>query len=188
MESVAHRVFVPVVDYLAGEPLGEVRHEYIGGEVHAMAGGSREHNRLALNLATALDAHLGAGSPCQVYSMDVKVRLVISGEDIFYYPDVLVACDARDTDRFFLRFPKLIIEILSPATEATDRREKLLAYRSIPTLEEYVLVAQDRIQVSVYSRTRAWAPQVYEGLDQLVSLESVGLDLAVATIYRRIFA
>ena len=188
MESVAHRAFVPVADYLAGEPLGEVRHEYIGGGVHAMAGGSREHNRLALNLVTALDGHLGSASSCQVYSMDVKVRLVISEEDIFYYPDVLVGCDSRDTDRFFLRFPKLIGEILSPATEATDRREKLLAYRSIPTLEEYVLVAQDRVQITVYSRAQAWAPKVYEELEQAVHFESVGLDLPVSTIYRRIFA
>ncbi len=80
-----------------------------------------------------------------------KARLRLAGEEIFYYPDVMVVCDARDTDRYFKRYPKVLIEVLSDTTEAIDLREKFLSYRQIETLEEYVLVAQDKMEVTVFS-------------------------------------
>jgi Uma2 family endonuclease len=187
MAALVGQAFLSVEDYLAGEPLSPVRHEYIGGAVYAMAGGSRDHNRIAVNLTAALDAH-ARGGPCEVFVNDLKVRLLIQGQDIFYYPDVVLTCDPRDGDPFFLRFPRLIIEVLSDTTEATDRREKLLAYRTIPTLEEYVLVAQDRPEITFFRREDGWQPLVVRGADQVVTFVSVGLSLPLAEVYRRVFA
>jgi len=140
METAEAVERVTVEDYLSGELRSEVRHEFIGGSVYAMAGASEEHNTIGLNLATALHAHLGDG-PCRVFMVDMKVRLHIARDEVFYYPDLMVTCDSRDTDRYFMRHPKVLIEVLSGETERTDRREKFFSYTSIETLEEYVLVA-----------------------------------------------
>lgn len=188
MEAAVAQPFISVEEYLDGEPASLVRHEYIGGAVYAMAGASKDHNQICISLASALDRHIGDSSRCRVFASDLKVRLLIGGEDIFYYPDVMVACDARDTDPHSVRFPKLIIEVLSPSTEQTDRREKLLAYRTIPSLEEYVIVAQDRIEVTLFRRADAWQPARFDRLEQAVRLATMDLDLSVAAIYRRVFA
>ena len=188
MEAAATQPFISVEEYLEGEHVSAIRHEYIGGAVFAMAGGSKDHNQIELNLSTGLDRHLGDAGSCRVFINDLKVRLLVSGEDIFYYPDVVVACDPRDTDPYSLRFPKLIIEVLSPSTERTDRREKLFAYRTIPTLEEYVIVAQDRIEVTLFRRADGWQPACFQRLDQTLRLASVDLELPVSAIYRRVFA
>jgi len=102
---VSEPALVPVDEYLAREQDGEVRHEYIGGALHAMAGASEEHNTISGNLFAALHAHL-RGKPCRAFMVDLKVRLQIARTDIFYYPDVMVVCDPRDTDRYFKRFPR----------------------------------------------------------------------------------
>jgi Uma2 family endonuclease len=140
MEAAKQSEQISVEDYLAGEERSQLRHEYIGGAVYAMAGASDEHIALCLNLAFALRTHL-TGTPCRVQMSEGKLRLCLAGEDVFYYPDVMVVCDPRDKDRFFKRYPKVLIEVLSASTEAIDRREKLLSYRQIETLQEYVLVA-----------------------------------------------
>ena len=188
MEAAVAQPFISVEEYLDGEPSSLVRHEYVGGAVYAMAGASKDHNQICENLWSTIDAHLGAPSLCRVFASDLKVRLLISCEDIFYYPDVMVACDPRDTDPHSVYFPKLIIEVLSPSTEQTDRREKLLAYRTIPSLDEYVMVAQDRIEVTLFRRADAWQPARFGRLDQAVRLASLDLDLPVAAIYRRVIA
>lgn len=182
MEAVQNTAFVSVEDYLAGERRGEVRHEYIGGAIYAMAGASREHNAIGLNLASALRSHL-RGGPWQVFMSDVKVRLRFAGEDVFYYPDVMVTCDPRETDRYFNRFPKVLIEVLSPETERTDRREKFLSYIQIETLEEYVLVAQDKMEVTVFRRGNQWQPEVRNRGDQQLGLISLDFMLSLGAIY-----
>src|SRR5712691_11604421 len=159
METAEKIGTVTVQDYLSGELRSETRHEYFGGSVYAMAVASEEHNAIAGNLFAALHAHL-RGKPCRVFFVDMKVRLLITGTDIFYYPDLMVACDPRDTDRYFKRHPKVLIEVLSPDTESTDRREKFLSYTGIGTLEEYVLVAQDRREVTVFRRSQQWQPEI----------------------------
>ena len=123
-----------------------------------MAGASSEHNIISLNVAFALRSHL-RGKPCQVFVADVKVKVLIADEEIFYYPDVMVTCDPRDTDRYFKRFPKVLIEVLSPETQRVDRREKLSSYMQIETLEEYVLVAQDAMEVTVLCRAMSGKPK-----------------------------
>jgi Uma2 family endonuclease len=117
-----------VVDYLAFEESSAVRHEFVAGEIHAMGGASRAHNRLSLNLATAFQAKL-RGGPCEVFMNDFKVRLEVAREEFFYYPDVVVSCHPRDIEKYFLRSPTLVVEVLSPSTETIDRREKPITGR-----------------------------------------------------------
>jgi Uma2 family endonuclease len=176
---------ISVEDYLTGEPLSEVRHEYIDGEVYAMAGGTANHNTIAGNFFAALHAHL-RGKPCRVFMADMKARLLVDGLDIFYYPDIMVACDKRDTDPLFMRWPKVIIEVISQSTERVDRNEKLERYLTIPTLEEYVLVEQKRHTVTIYRRSQGWRQEVLTTLDAVVNLESIGLTLPVAQLYENV--
>lgn len=182
MEVLKLRELVSVADYLAGEPISEFRHEYIGGEIHTMAGASEEHNAISLNLATALQSHL-KGRRCRAFIHDMKVRLQIAGDDVFYYPDVMVACDPRDTDRYFKRFPTVIVEVLSPETERTDRREKFLSYQQIETLEEYVLVAQDKSEVTLFRRANQWRPEIVRQASDSLNLSSLEFSLALVDLY-----
>ena len=182
MQAVQQAPWLTVDDYLEGEPLSEVRHEYIGGVVYAMAGASDEHNAICLNLATALHPHL-RGKTCRVFMTDAKVRLRIAADDLFYYPDLMIACDPRDTDRYFKRFPRVLIEVLSETTERTDRREKFLSYTQIETLEEYVLVAQDRMEVTLFRRANRWQPEILTRAEALLRLASIDFSLPLAGIY-----
>ena len=187
MEIAVKTGTVSVEEYLAGEPRSEVRHEYIGGEVYAMAGASEEHNTISLNLASALRTHL-RGKACRVFMVEMKVRLCVAQEDVFYYPDLMVTCDPRDTDRYAKRFPKVLIEVLSADTARTDRREKFFSYTGIETLEEYVLVAQDRQEVTVFRRSAQWAPEVLTPTGRPLELTSIEFSLALDAIYEGVKA
>ncbi len=182
MESVRAVELISVDEYLEGEPRSEVRHEYIGGVVSAMAEGSEAHNTLCLNLALALRSGLKSGK-CRVFMSDLKVRLRILDADIFYYPDVMVTCDPRDTDRFFKRFPKVLVEVLSESTERVDRREKALSYQQIETLKEYVLVAQDRMEITVIRRADGWQPKVLRAAADELHLSSLDFRVPLAVVY-----
>jgi Uma2 family endonuclease len=159
-----------------------MRHEYLGGAVYAMAGASDDHIALCMNLAFALRSQL-QGKPCRVQMSEGRVRLRLAGEDIFYYPDVMVACDPRDTDRYFKRYPKVLVEVLSESTAMTDRREKFLSYRQIETLEEYVLVAQDKMEVTLFRRANHWQPEVLVQPEQALHLPSLDFRLALNALY-----
>lgn len=182
MQSAREIESVSVADYLAGEQASEVRHEYLGGTVYAMAGGTKAHNLIAGNLFTALRSRV-RGGPCQVFMADVKLRLEVAREEIFYYPDVVVACDPRDTDRLFIRYPKVLVEVLSPDTERIDRREKFLNYTQIETLEEYVLVAQDKMEVTIFRRADHWQPEVLRKPEQTLRLGSIEFSLPLSAVY-----
>lgn len=175
---------VSVDEYLEGEKDGRVRHEYIDGQVFAMVGGSDRHNRLAGNLYNRLDDHLGDG-PCEPFIADMKVFV---SDSVFYYPDVVVACDAPAADPYYRKQPRLIIEVTSPGTERTDRSEKLLAYKQVKSLKEYVIVSQDRVQIEVFRRGRGdrWGWHVITEPSDELKLESVGLTLTVDEVYRRV--
>ncbi|MBW4570170.1 MAG: Uma2 family endonuclease [Tolypothrix carrinoi HA7290-LM1] len=172
-------------EYLELEQHSEIRHEYLGGQVFAMSGGSKQHNLIAGNIYSRLRSHLRGGS-CSVFMADMKVRIELASQNksIFYYPDVIVTCDPQDQDRFSLNYPCLIIEVLSPSTEITDRREKLVNYRTLESLQEYVLVSQDEIKVEVYRKDTQgnWSVQILVKDDNL-ELNSVGLTLTMADIY-----
>lgn len=174
-----------VDEYLEGEKDSPVRHEYIDGQVFAMAGASDRHNRIAINFTSRLDHQLGDG-PCEVFISDMKVWV---SESVFYYPDVVVACDGPGADEYYRKQPRLIIEVSSPSTERTDRSEKLVAYKQVKSLKEYVIVSQDRVRIEVFRRARGdrWNWAVFTELSDEMRLESVGLTLTLAEVYRRVF-
>ena len=182
MQAVHKAATITVEDYLLGEQASEIRHEYVAGALYAMAGASDEHNTIAGNIFAAVKAHL-RGKACRVFIADAKVRLQVAGEAIFYYPDVMVARDPRDTDRYFKRFPKVLIEVLSEATERTDRREKFLAYIQIEALEEYVLVAQDKKEVTLFRRATGWRPELLSEPGQALRLASLDFAIPLAGVY-----
>lgn len=184
MTSHARQTRVSVEAYLEGEKRARVKHEYVAGRVFAMVGVSLAHNRITLNIASALRTHL-AGGPCEVYIADVKVR--VEAADAFYYPDAVVTCRPAEEDPYYLRHPCLVVEVLSPATEAIDRREKWLAYQRLESLQEYVLVAQVHREVVVHRRDPdgEWSVDTYTGAERL-RLESVDGELDLDTVYERV--
>src|SRR6266446_4816259 len=135
MQAALSQDFLSVEDYLSGEEGGEIKHEYIAGAVYAMAGATSDHNLIAGNIYAAFRSGLHGGR-CRAFILDLKVRLKIAQDDVFYYPDVMVGCDPRETHKLYLSFPKLLVEVSSESTERLDRREKKLAYQTIETLEE----------------------------------------------------
>jgi Uma2 family endonuclease len=185
MAALAYPKLISVPEYLSGEELSGVKHEYIGGEVFAMAGASKTHNRLAGRAYTLLESHL-SGSPCEPFVGDMKVNLRLGTHEVFYYPDVVVACDPRDTDSHFIRFPKLIIEILSASTDRADRVHKFRDYRTIPTLEEYVLISQYEVKAIIYRRRSDWQGEMMTELTDPLPLESVALTITLGQLYENI--
>jgi Uma2 family endonuclease len=172
-------------EYLAYEAQSPVRNEYIAGEIFAMTGASIRHNVIALNLASAIRAHL-KGTPCRALIEGVKLRL--RKEQTYFYPDVMVTCVNRlqelDSQQQIVEESLIVIEILSPSTEAVDRREKLRAYRTLPSLKEYLLVSQDQAQVEIYRRRGdiGWDIITYEPEDT-VDITSLELKLRMSEIY-----
>jgi len=136
-------------EYLRGEAHAEIRHEYVDGDVFAMAGATTRHNRIALNLAFALRS-AARGGACSVFVSDVKVR--IDRGRRFYYPDVMLACGDRDGGAYYEDEPCLIAEVLSAATEHVDRREKWQAYRNIPSLTLYLLIDSRAPKITWFRR------------------------------------
>jgi Uma2 family endonuclease len=179
MSVVQRNVQISVEEYLEGEKSAQVKHEYVRGRIYAMVGTSRIHNRLSLALASGLRNHLIHGE-CEVFISDMKVRI----GDIFYYPDVVVTCSKTDTDPYFCTEPILIVEVLSPGTEALDRLDKRLAYQSLSSLKEYILVSQDKPQIQAYRRAGAnWDLETY-GEGDVINFASVDLEFAIGELYR----
>jgi Uma2 family endonuclease len=180
MTQSAPREIVTVDDYLAGEDASDIRHEYIGGQVYAMTGASDRHGLITLNIATSLRPRV-RGTGCQLFANDMKVRLNIGGDDIFYYPDLLLTCDPTDRETYFRARPCLIVEVLSGSTERIDRREKFFAYQTIPALREYLLVAPDRRELQLHRRSRNWASEVI--IDGSVQLDCLDCELTLDEVY-----
>ena len=193
-----------VEEYLVFERASEERHEYLDGIIYAMpgsaspqamAGESEEHGTICVNLVTSLVTQL-RGSPCRVFSKDTKVRCgpyrPHTREGLYAYPDLVVVCDPsqyHDQARDVLLNPTVIVEVLSPSTEAFDRGEKFRRYRAwLPTLTDYVLVAQDRPLIDHYHRQEdgRWALCAPEGLQASLHLEAIGCTVPLADVYERI--
>lgn len=166
--------------YLAWEAEQPGRNEFVDGEIYAMVGVRDSHNTIALNVAMALKMHL-KGTPCRVFAMEVK--LLVASEDSVFYPDVFVTC-ASAGDPLVKRDAKLIVEVLSPSTEAYDRGRKFSVYRQLPDLQEYLLINGDQAKIELFRRTgpEQWLIQEF-GPGQGVHLTSVDLDLTVAEVY-----
>jgi Uma2 family endonuclease len=181
MNQPAFKTPLSVEAYLEGELHAEVRHEYLAGEVYAMTSASAAHSLIAGNLFAVLHAHL-RGGPCRVFMSDMKLRLRHGRDDYFYYPDLMVACRPEDNARYWREQPKLIVEVLSDSTERIDSREKLFAYQNIEAMQEYVLLAQDKREATVYRRAEDWSA-VRPGGEGLLELASVGLSVALEQLY-----
>lgn len=186
MRAMAHALPSPValMDYLALDEVSPLRHEYVGGYVHAMTGGTLRHNRIALNIASALLQRL-QGSPCAVFINDTKLR--VESADCVYYPDVFVHCGGGDADaRRFLPDATLIVEVLSASTAGIDRREKLIAYRQLDSLRGYWIVSQDARGVEVHTRgdDGRWSMVVLTANTDTLSTPGVpGEPLRLADLY-----
>lgn len=178
--QAAMKRFITPQEYLDGELRSEVRHEYVVGQVYAMVGASRAHGRIVAALGFALMPKARAQG-CQLFLSDMKVRLDFSGQEVYYYPDVVLVCDPADAATYYSDRPCLIVEVLSESTERIDRREKLLAYQQLPSLEAYLLVAQDTRRVEVFRRTTGWRHELHtEGTIELPCLDS---PLALDDVY-----
>lgn len=181
VSALSPRPLISVEDYLAGEAVAEQKHEYVGGLIHAMAGGRNRHNRIASSAGGMLYAAL-RGSPCRSYNSDTKVRIRSAGTTRFYYPDASVVCEPNDESDSFQDHPVVIVEVLSRSTRRVDLGEKRDAYLTIPSLRVLLLVEQDEPCVSVDRRgpdggfTRAW----HEGEDAVVPLPELGAEAELA--------
>jgi Uma2 family endonuclease len=169
-------------EYLAWEPAQLDRHEFLDGEVFAMARAEDRHVTVAGNFYIALRQHL-SGSPCRTYMSDM--RLQVAAANSYFYPDVLVTCSAHDLASPLVKTePKLIIEVLSPSTAAYDRGLKFSHYRSLASLEEFVLIDLDTRNTDVYRKRPdgLWVLHPF-GRDETVSLASVALELSAAQLF-----
>jgi Uma2 family endonuclease len=180
--AVRHRYTLR--DYLDVEETSAVRHEFIGGEIVAMAGGTPEHAALAAAVTTLLGAQL-LGGRCRVYSSDLRLRVLETG--LATYADASVVCGPPERDPAsptHVTNPTVVVEILSPGTEEYDRGEKRESYQRIPSLRAIVLVAHDRVRVEVFARGSAgvWSHTVFSSGETL-RLEAVGCALAVDEVY-----
>lgn len=175
---------ISVEDYLEGEKISPVKHEYVEGEVYSMAGTSDTHNLIAGDIYALLLIHL-RNSQCQPFIGDIKVRVT---QKVYYYPDILVSCEENPEDSHFRNSPILIIEVTSPSTEHIDRREKLLFYQHMPSVQEYAVVDQHKINIELHRRQTngTWITYFFDASDEEIEFQSVGLTLSIGEIYRRV--
>ncbi|MEH2410187.1 Uma2 family endonuclease [Nostoc sp.] len=169
-------------EYLEWEEHQDIKYEYINGEVFAMTGGTIPHNSIALNLASALKSHL-RGSPCRAFMADAKVGVSENGP--FHYPDVVVTYDERDRQAIkFIQYPCLIVEVLSPSTEAYDRGGKFTQYRRIQTLQEYVLIDAEKFSLDCFriNDRGIWELHPYEEGNE-IHLTSVDFHFPISLVY-----
>ena len=176
-----------VVDYLAFEEGSPVRHEYVAGAIYALAGATEPHNRIAGNIFGHLWAAARKGA-CRVFMSDMKLRIDDGPESLFYYPDVMVVCDPDDREVRYKTRPCLIVEVLSPGTDAVDRREKLFHYKRLASLRAYLVASQDEPKVSYHYRDEGgtwWHAEVAgEGV---VPFPCPDVALSLAEIYEGVF-
>lgn len=180
MIAVPH--YISPSEYLELECDSQYRHEYRCGLVYAMAGSTDNYDRIAINLLSQINLHLG-NSNCRFHSGSVKVNYE---DKFYYYPDAFVTCDDRDKqDRLIKRHPKLIVEVLSKSTRDFDLGQKFEDYQQIPDLEEYVLIEQDQQQVECRRRRpdNTWETVIYREGDRL-TLQSINLTFPIEQLYQ----
>lgn len=187
----SHR-FTPE-EYFAWEEQQQIRHEYIDGEVYAMTGGTLNHSEIAGNLTFLFKAHL-RGRGCRVLNSDGRVNIYDS--DDYVYPDLTVSCDERDkSNTQFVKYPCLIVEVLSPTTEAYDRGDKFFMYRRAPSLQDYVLVSANKMAIDVFHRDNLAEPTLRERGNwdilnyrsgDIVELKSINLTFPIEEVFEGI--
>lgn len=186
MTAATQIELVSIDDYLAGELVSEVRHEYSGGYVYAMAGARNVHNRVATNWLLAVGRRLD-GKPCEAFNSDTKVRIQLPTHTRFYYPDGMVVCEPNDGNDTFQDKPVVIAEVVSEATRRLDEGEKRDAYLTIPTLMAYLVIETDRPRVVVHRRTeQGFVAEAYEGTAAVVPLDAIDAELPLKDLYERV--
>lgn len=187
MTALRHPSPVSVADYLAGEDVADIRHEYLGGVVHAMASGNSRHSAISTSALLALGSRL-RGKSCQPFNSDMKVRIEFPDHTRFYYPDAMVVCHPGSDKALFQDQPSVIVEVLSDSTRRVDLTEKRDAYLTINTLKQLLLVEPDEARVIVYRRreTGGFEAVEYTGPDAVIELPEIEAELPLAELYERV--
>ena len=186
MSSAAARTYLTPEEYISFERKATTKHEYLKGQITAMSGASRAHSFITGDIFGELRDQL-KGQKCEVHSSDMRVR--IHSTNSYFYPDVVVACEEPNfEDNIFdtLLNPRVVVEVLSPSTEAYDRGEKFELYQQLDSLQEYLLVSQDQVRVEhyIYQETE-WIRSEYQELDDVVPLRSIECELRLRDVYSR---
>ena len=185
MSSIAARTYLTPKEYIAAERKATLKSEYLNGEIVAMSGASNEHNLITMNTANGLYNQVTERG-CRVYASDMRVG--ISAGISYFYPDIAVTFDKpRFEDDVFdtLTNPQVIIEVLSDSTAGYDRGEKFIRYRQLESLQEYILISQDQVQVDHYLRQgKQWVLSEFSALEEVLPLVSIGAELSLHQIYR----
>jgi Uma2 family endonuclease len=183
MSAAKKRNLASVADYLAGELISPVKHEYLGGVVYAMAGARNVHNLITGNAFGSLHARL-RGRRCRPFNSDTKIRIRLPTQVRFYYPDVSVICRPNPQRDSFQDEPALLVEVLSRRTRRVDEGEKKDIYLTIPSLSVYVLLEQEMAAAVVFRRTdQGFVREAYEGLDAVIALDEIETALPLAEVY-----
>ena len=185
MSSIAAQTYLSPEEYIAAERKATLKSEYLSGEIVAMSGASLAHNLITVNTVTQLYNQLTEGR-CRVFANDMRVG--IREGTSYFYPDVVVVCDEprfEDNALDTLINPIVVIEVLSPSTEAYDRGEKSVRYPQLESLQEYILISQDTVQVEYYLRQgEQWILSEFSALEDVLPLTSIGAELSLNQVYR----
>ena len=187
MTALKHPNSISVEDYLAGEEDSDVKHEYLGGTVHAMAGASNQHNIIVTNGLASLHGAL-RGKSCQPFNSDTKIRIEFPDHTRFYYPDAMVVCDSNNPSEHFQDRPVVLIEVLSESTRRADLGEKRDAYLTIPSLKVLIFVEPESPSVTVYRRRTGggFEMEYHSGLESSIPLLEIEASLPLADLYERV--
>jgi len=173
-------------EYLASELDSPVKHEYVGGVVHAMSGARTRHNRIATSVLGMFHQRL-RGRKCEPLNSDMKVRIQLTTHVRFYYPDVMVVCQPNPDDEAFQDQPKVVVEVLSRRTRRLDMGEKREGYLSVGSLGVYLMIEQDGPTVIAYRRSdHGFEREVYQGLETVIGLPEIDCELPLVEIYERV--
>ena len=185
MSAIAAQTYLTPEEYIAAERKATLKSEYISGEIIAMSGASLAHNLITVNIVTQLYNQLTEGG-CRVFTGDMRVGIGAGAS--YFYPDVSIVCDEphfEDDVLDILTNPQVIIEVLSDSTENYDRGEKFARYRQLESLQEYLLISQDQVQVEHYLRQgKQWLLSEFSTLEDVLPLVSIGAELSLHQIYR----
>lgn len=184
--SPTHALALPshmtIDEFFEFEEASPLHHEYVNGVAYAMSSPSVAHATIISKLSFLLMNRL-RGGPCEVFASTLKLRIESATNDIVYHPDLIVACNREEWAKNYVCNPKLVGEVLSPSTKHIDRREKAMAYRSVSSIDEYVLIDQDEHKVVIHRRAENWRPQVYAGPQAVADLHSISLAVPLTQIY-----
>jgi Uma2 family endonuclease len=184
MTALKQPSLVSIEDYLAGEETSEIKHEYLGGVVHAMAGGTNDHAAISANAVGAFFVRL-RGKRCRPFSSDAKVRIELADHTRFYYPDAQIVCDPGEGSQRYQDRPTVIIEVLSESTRRTDLGEKRDAYLAVPSLKVLIFAESEQPCVWVYRRRRegGFDAEEYAELSDVIALPEIEAELPLAELY-----